>query len=67
MVKIRFYLSFWSIKIHDGEHFLYSTNNYSLKHIITYIKCYNISSQEYHEKVKRARERLYSTFGDCKF
>lgn len=38
-----------------------------LKELVTEIHKYDESSKQYHEKVKRARERLYNRFGECDF
>lgn len=66
MVKIEFVLREDRIKIYSGNHVLYS-DWCSLSDIINHIGCYEQESQDYHEKVKRARERLFARFGDCSF
>lgn len=48
------------------SHFLYS-RSITLENIIDEIDTYEKNSRKYHEKVKRARERIYKRFGECNF
>jgi hypothetical protein len=71
MAKIRCELSLYKIKIHLSDslfsgHVLYS-DWVSLDQLINHIDCFDDESIEFHKKVIRARERLYSRWGNCSF
>lgn len=71
MAKIKCVLQLENIKIHlsdslFSEHVFYS-DWVSLDDVINHIDCFDDESAYYHKKVIRARERLYSRYGDCKF
>lgn len=50
----------------NGDHSLFA-EWCPLGELVNDIDIYDRSSINYHEKVKRARERLYKRFGECNF